>query len=217
MDILKNKYISFAGIIGSGKSTLARQFSLLTNSKLYLENDENPILKLFYKDMKKYSFLLETDLLYTRYAEQKEINLRKIQGKGSVQDRSIYEDFCFATMLYNAKLMSELEYNLYIKWYDEVILTTSPPDLIIWLDVSPKTALRRGKVRKRKIESGVSIEYLQGLEEEYKKLLPQLRKKIPIIEIKWDNDTNNIEDEAKKIAEKIVDIFKEGFYKKITI
>jgi deoxyadenosine/deoxycytidine kinase len=217
MDILKDKYISFAGLIGSGKSTLSKYLSNLIGVKLYKENVENPILKLFYSNMTKYSFLLEMDLLRTRSNEQKDI-IKK--GEGAIQDRSIYEDLCFVEMLHKGKLISDDEYKVYIQWYAYILANLPSPDLIIWLVVTPETALRRIEKRKkgskvRKMESSISIDYLKNLDLEYKDLIKHIRKKIPIIEIEWNSDSSNLELEAKKIVSKIIDTFNEGFYKKI--
>lgn len=52
---------------------------------------DNEYLEDFYADMKKYSFQLQVYLLNIRFRQHQQIIW---QGRGAVQDRSIYEDRC---------------------------------------------------------------------------------------------------------------------------
>ena len=57
---------------------------------------DNVYLEDFYKDMKRYGFPLQIYLLNKRYRQQQQIVW---EGRGGVQDRTIYEDAIFAKML----------------------------------------------------------------------------------------------------------------------
>lgn len=59
----------------------------------YEEVIENEYLQDFYADMKKYAFPLQIYLLNRRFRQHQQIIW---QGKGGVQDRTIYEDSVFA-------------------------------------------------------------------------------------------------------------------------
>ena len=200
-----DNYISFSGLIGAGKSTMTKALGKEMKIPTFFENVKNiPILELFYKDMKKYGFLLQTHLLNKRFAQQQKIVWSK---QGGIQDRSIYEDKIFATMLYKSKLMSEHQYKTYIELFENMSKFMQQPDFIIHLDIEPKEALRRIKLRNRSCEATITIEYLTALYNEYNIHNKRISKKIPII---------NVDYEKFKTPEEMAKMIKEE-YKKISM
>lgn len=94
---LENVYISIAGLIGAGKTTLAKALAEVLGLPVHYEPvTDNVYLEDFYKDMKRYGFPLQIYLLNKRYRQQQQIVW---EGRGGVQDRTIYEDAIFAKML----------------------------------------------------------------------------------------------------------------------
>ena len=78
-----------AGTIGAGKTSLTHMLSDHLHTPAYYESvDDNQILPLFYKDPKKYAFLLQIDFLNRRFDDIKEA----WSNNESVMDRSIFED-----------------------------------------------------------------------------------------------------------------------------
>lgn len=87
---LENVYISIAGLIGAGKTTLATALSKTLGLPVHFEPvTDNVYLEDFYKDMKRYGFPLQIYLLNKRFRQQQQIVW---EGRGGVQDRTIYED-----------------------------------------------------------------------------------------------------------------------------
>lgn len=169
-------YISIMGTIGGGKTTMTIKLAKRLGYKIYKEKvEDNRYLKLFYSDMKRYSFQTEMNMLYNRWTQQEKI------GPKSVQDRTIYEDLIFANILKNSGLMTKNDYDTYKEFYDKVIGTLKYPDVIIYLKVSPQIALERIRKRGRKMEAGITIEYLRKLELEYNKLYKALSDKTKVI------------------------------------
>ena len=71
--------IVLAGTIGAGKTSLTKLLSDHLNSQAFYESvDDNPILPLFYKDPKKYAFLLQIYFLNKRLDSIKKANSNKI-------------------------------------------------------------------------------------------------------------------------------------------
>ena len=91
---MDNLFIGISGIIGAGKSTLATNLAKKMDLPVYFEPVvDNEYLTDFYGDMKKFSFPLQVYLLNRRFQQHQQIIW---QGKGGVQDRTIYEDSVFA-------------------------------------------------------------------------------------------------------------------------
>jgi Deoxynucleoside kinases len=86
--------IVLSGAIGAGKSSLATILSEHLGTEAFYEQvDNNPVLPLFYKDPKKYAFLLQIYFLNKRFDSIKKAMVQD----NNVLDRSIYEDSLFFT------------------------------------------------------------------------------------------------------------------------
>lgn len=177
-------YIAISGLIGSGKSTLAEKLGVAMNLPVYHEPvKENPYLADFYKDMKAHAFAMQVYLLSERFKQQQQIVWN---GKGAVQDRSIYEDSVFARMLAESGLMSALDFETYSTLFKHMTNFMQRPTFIVYLDVSPAEALRRIGLRGRECESGISIEYLTALHAAYEVFLRDISRTIPVMRVRYE-------------------------------
>jgi deoxyadenosine/deoxycytidine kinase len=212
--------ISISGPIASGKTTLAKKLSKYLGLKLYKEIvTDNKYLESFYKDMKKFVFRLEVYLMHMRKLQRKEISKSKVykEYRGSVSDRSIYEDRIFIDTLYEDNILSKDDYETLIDIYNEMLTEIRGPDLLIYLEVSPETSYRRQKFRGRQMEKELTIEYLKKLDIKYKEFHEEMKSKIPMITVHWDTDSENIDLEAEKIADTIKKEYEKGFFRRIKI
>lgn len=196
----KDMWISMMGVIGAGKSTLAEQLSEKLNLPLYKEEvAENPCLQLFYSDPKEYGFLLQVDLLAQRYREQIKLAANSV---GGVQDRSIYEDLIFCRMLLKNNIISQVEYNTYLKLWNTISTSLPKPNIIVHLKVSPEICHERVRSRGRKMEEGVSLAYLQDLHVEYEKFLEEISRHVFVVTLEWSEFHSE-----EKVIESIKDIW----------
>lgn len=149
-----NQMIVLSGVIGAGKSSLAGVIAEHLGSQAYYEGvADNSILPLYYKDMKRYTFLLNVYLLNHRLAQ---IN-KAIQDKNSVVDRSIYEDKLFFKMNTDSGTADKTEYDVYASLVDNMLddvpnLPSKKPELLVYIDVPYKVMLKRIKKRGRDYE-----------------------------------------------------------------
>jgi deoxyadenosine kinase len=60
------------------------------------------------------------------------------------------------------------------------------PHLIVYLDLSPETSLARVRERSRDVESGVSLEYLTALHQEYERFVVDIARMVPVIRVSWE-------------------------------
>ncbi len=162
----KNTFVTIAGNIGSGKSSLTKLIAEKFGWVPYFESvTDNPYLKDFYDDMKRWSFNLQIYFLAHRFKIHKEItNL----GKPVIQDRSIYEDVeIFARNLYNLGRMSERDYKTYSSLFREMASYLKSPDLLIYLKADVETLIKQIKIRGRDFEKNIERTYLTELNTSY--------------------------------------------------
>ena len=187
-------YIGIAGTIGVGKSTLTTDLAKALNFEPILEEvDGNPYLEPFYKDMKGFGTMMQVWLLNHRFRQHREFVTRISLGKirGVVQDRTIWEDTIFARMLnqHPDKIITDLDYNTYLDLFDNMVLRELVfPQILIYLDCSPETAIERIGARGRVMESTVPIEYLRMLKENYEQFIGEMEQAgVRVLRIKWEN------------------------------
>jgi deoxyadenosine kinase len=179
----KKIYVAISGLIAAGKTTLAQKIGKLMNIPVYYEGViDNSYLADFYKDQKKYSFPLQIYLLNKRFEQQQQIVWSK---KGAIQDRSIYEDKVFCKMLRDDGKMDKRDYDTYCNLFENMSNFMKRPNLIVHLDVTPEESLKRIKMRSRKCESTVPLEYLKKLYKAYDEFIENISKTIPVIKVNY--------------------------------
>lgn len=181
---LQDLFIGIAGIIGAGKSTLATALGNHLRLPIYYEPvQDNEYLADFYRDTARYAFATQIYLLNRRFQQHQEIIWR---GGGGVQDRTIYEDAVFARTLVNLKLMEERDYRNYVSLFKHMSNFMCRPNVIVYLDVRPERSLERIRLRRRDVESGLTLEYLEALYAEYEVFLRDISRSVPVIRVDWD-------------------------------
>ena len=159
-------HIAIAGNIGSGKTTLTRLLSQHYGwEPKYEDVDVNPYLSDFYNDMQRWSFNLQIYFLNKRFQGVVDIHN---SSRNVVQDRTIYEDArIFAPNLHAMGLMSTRDFENYKSLFDLMISLVRPPDLLIYLKSSIPNLVSQIQKRGRVYESGIRLDYLQGLNDRY--------------------------------------------------
>tara|TARA_B110000483_G_C18200318_1_gene544896 strand:+ start:3155 stop:4213 length:1059 start_codon:yes stop_codon:yes gene_type:complete len=167
------KIYSIEGNIGSGKSTiiniLKEHFKTYKNvvfllepvdewNKIRNENDKT-ILECYYEDKAKYAFSFQMMAYITRINQ-----LKKAIHDGYeyiITERSVSTDKnVFTKMLYDNKEIDSINYQIYNKLFDE--LTENIPQFkYIYVKTDPEIAETRVRVRSRKGESNISLEFLK--------------------------------------------------------
>jgi deoxyadenosine/deoxycytidine kinase len=162
--VAQRRFIAIAGNIGSGKTELtgflARRYGL---TPLYEPHQDNPYLRDFYRDMKRWALRSQ---LY--FLARKHRLLREAQGgeagAGLLQDRTIYEDAeIFARHLHRRRCIDRRDFATYWALYEELVATVRPPDLLIYLRCDLPTLRERIRIRGRVMERNLSASYLRAL------------------------------------------------------
>lgn len=93
---------------------------------------------------------------------------RLVEGDTPViLDRSLPGDRVFALANRRFGYMTEREFGTYDKFYQIVVATTRPLDLVIYLRTTPEIIWDRVKSRAREEEAGIDQDYFRTVCEEY--------------------------------------------------
>ena len=191
--------LNIAGVVGVGKSSLC---NILEDEGYTIFKEpvfDNPLLDKFYYDKERYAFPLQIFFLNKRFEMCKEAsNLEK-----SVMDRSIVEDTIFAKMLRDRGEMDLYEYQIYKELFNNMLYHVIPPDLMIYLKVSPMEAVRRIKKRGREFEVENDPDYWFELNQNYNNFFHEYKwSKLLTIDVD-ELDFVNKEKDKNLILEKI--------------
>lgn len=160
------KTIAIAGNIGTGKSSLVEFLTRTYGIKPFYEpNDENPYLPDFYKDMQRWAFHSQLYFLSNKFRMHQQ--LEQMSGV-VVLDRTIYEDAeIFASALHDMRKFTGRDWDTYWSFYQIILNSIRPPDLMIYLRCSMRTLRKRIRNRGRAMEQDIPLGYLKRLQNLY--------------------------------------------------
>ena len=151
------------GPIGVGKTSFIELVSREFNFRPVLEIvEENPFLTRFYKEMKSYAFQTQLFFLLNRYKQQQELFQQDLFSKGIISDYMFEKDRIFAYLN-----LDDNELNLYEKVYSILKVKVPRPDLVVYLQASTETLIRRIKLRGRPFEKSITNDYIDRVNKAY--------------------------------------------------
>ncbi|MCJ7701119.1 MAG: deoxynucleoside kinase [Anaerolineales bacterium] len=182
---MTGRLIFVAGNIGAGKTSLTERIGARLGWKAAFESvADNPYLPDFYADMKKWSFHLQVFFLGHRAEQYLDL---ATDPQSAIADRSIYEDaYIFARALHHMGNLSERDYLAYRRLFHLVTQSLPAPDLLIYLKCPVEVLMARISQRGRKMESGISADYLALLDSFYEDWL-QSFELCPVLTIPSDD------------------------------
>ena len=192
------KYLAIAGNIGCGKSTLVDFVCRTYGLEPFFEpNANNPYLRDFYKDMKRWAFHSQVYFLSHKFRIHQDLEIQR-EKKTVVQDRTIYEDAeVFAAYLKKRRFILKRDWEVYQDLYQTILKTLRPPDLMIYLRADVRTIRQRIRTRGRPEEQAIPVSYLRSLNTLYEDWFTSYRRS-PTIVIDTDN-LNYLEDLEHRI------------------
>jgi deoxyadenosine/deoxycytidine kinase len=167
-----NMSIVIDGIIGAGKTTVGQIISDTFHIPFYEElkpSQETTLaqrmLDRFYEDQKRWSAIIQVMFLNERF---KDIKTVQASGEQAIFDRSIYGDEVFARTIHERGQMSDDEFEIYIELLKNMLHHVEVPEILIYIDVSVDTALKRIKKRARSTEGNtIPRDYMMDLKRQY--------------------------------------------------
>ena len=196
----KTKIIFIEGLIGLGKTTLVeylkeRGYIVELEPVKYLQ--DNGLLEAFYKDPKKYSYIMQNTMFLLKMN-----TINNITSDIVFIERSPFCDKeCFASLLHDDGFIDEIEWSSYNLWFNTLIKQMEQIDYkFIYLKADPKICKERIENRGRKGEESISLEYLEKLSKKHDEWLNNMPKD-KVLELDASLDKEHIDEHIKKIEE----------------
>ncbi len=182
---MSGKLVLVAGNIGTGKTSLTERLGDRLGWRTAYESViNNPYLSDFYQDMTAWSFNLQ--IFFLGHRAQQHLELVR-DSNSAIADRSIYEDVkIFARALNHQGSLSDRDYLSYRRVFQLIADHLPEPDLLIYLIASPEILLQRIEERGRKMESGITLEYLTLLDSFYEDWMKNFDL-CPVLKIRSDD------------------------------
>ena len=156
------RHVAIDGPIGVGKTSLVEMLARRFHGTKILEDVDNPFLPDFYKRKKGSAFQTQLFFLLSRYQQQGELSQIDLFTTLVVADYHFPKDKIFACLN-----LDDSELLIYDRLYTLLSETVPKPDLVIYLQGSLETCMRRIKKASRSIEKGITPEYVAQLIEAY--------------------------------------------------
>ena len=192
-------HIAVEGTIGVGKTSLARILAEEIQGRLVLEEfEDNPFLKEFYQDRKRWAFQTQINFLISRYYQQ-----LRLQQIDMFADK-IVSDYMFAKdKLFAQTSLDDNEMILYKELANIFEKNITPPDLVIFLQSDVDRLMENIKSRGRDYEKDIDWEYLSQLHEIYNQYFLSYDKSNLLLINSNNIDFVNNKDDLKQILDVI--------------
>jgi len=157
-------YVCVEGVIGVGKTSLCEMLGQLFVARLILEEvDGNPFLQKFYSDRRSYAFQAQLWFLLSRHRQ-----LSEAVAQPDMFHRVTISDYMFAKngIFADMNLRGE-ELALYGQVESMLGVGLAQPDLVVYLQASTDTLLRRIEKRARPFERQMDAAYVDDLNKAY--------------------------------------------------
>lgn len=159
----KGKNIVIEGPIGVGKTSLVNLLARKFSARKVLEAaGDNPFMRHFYTDTRRYAFQTQLFFLLSRYRQQSELAQQDLFQQSVVSDYLFDRDKIFAYLN-----LDDNELALYEQIYSILKPRLVVPDVVIYLQASTSVLEERIKKRGREYEKNISSQYLEELNQAY--------------------------------------------------
>lgn len=165
------RYIVVEGPIGAGKTSLARRLAAEMEGELLLEDpDANPFLPSFYDDPQRHALATQLFFLFQRVDQVRQLQQDDLFRRATIADFFLHKDPLFARLT-----LADDEFSLYQKIYGHLAPRVRAPDLVIYLQASPRVLAARVRRRAIAYEQRVTDAYLASLAEAYSRFFLDYR------------------------------------------
>ncbi len=156
------RHVAFEGLFRSGKTRLAHILGQRLGAKVVADKAENPYLKDFYDEKDGAAFLAQLVFLVTRYHQQAALLQRDL-----FEDRIVGDYIFEKDKIYAYQTLTDDELLVYERIYGVFAERVPKPDLVVYLQVSAPTLMRRIAREGSPLEKAISEKYLEDLVEAF--------------------------------------------------
>ena len=206
--------ISVMGLIGAGKSSLVKALQETCGYTAFIEPTSesegaknNPFLNLYYEDPKRWSYTMQTFLLFERHNQTMEAYYRSLRGEMCILDSCCESDMAFALVQKRDHYFTVDEFVAYSNMYKTLQDNRPKADLVVWLDIAPKEVVARIQKRSRDCESNIPLDYLIHLDDAYQEVLRALEAHTKVVRINARPDAQTVLASVQKaISERRIEL-----------
>ncbi len=196
------QHIAIEGAPKSQKTKLAQILGPLLGGRVVLDRMDNPYLKDFYDEKEGASFLSQLVFLVNRYHQQLRLSQRNLFEESVICDYLFEKD-----KIYAYQTLSDEELIVYERIYSILAERVSRPDLVIYLQISLPTLLKRIAKHGNQMEKNISEKYLGDLVEAFDYFFFNYQA-TPLLVVKADELDLTREEEITDIVETLAQVKK---------
>jgi deoxyadenosine/deoxycytidine kinase len=200
------KHIAIEGVFRSRKTQLANILAQRIGGKVVFDHVGNPYLRDFYSEKEGSAFLTQLVFLANRYNQQ----VRLLQRDLFI-DRLICDYLFEKDKIYAYQTLSDDELLVYEKIYGILAERVPKPDLVIYLQVSLTTLIRRIAKEGDALEKNISEKYLEDIVEAFDYFFFNYQA-APLLVVKADDLDFNREDDIQDLISQVRDMKKSSLY-----
>ncbi|MBP7795060.1 MAG: deoxynucleoside kinase, partial [Candidatus Saccharicenans sp.] len=156
------RHLAIEGVFKSHKTLLAHLLAQKIGGQLVLDQTDNPYLKDFYNEKEGTAFLTQLVFLANRYHQQSRLLQRDL-----FVDRIICDYLLEKDKIYAYQTLTDDELRVYERIYNILAERVPRPDLVVYLQISVKTLMKRIDKEGEGLEKKISDKYLEDMVEAY--------------------------------------------------
>ena len=200
------KHIAIEGILKSGKTKLANSLAQKIGGRVIFDRLENPYLKDFYDEKEGAALLAHLVFLVNRNYQQSRLLQRDL-----FEDRVICDYIIEKDKIYAYQTLTDDELVVYEKIYSILADRVARPDLVIYLQISLPSLLKRIAKEGSALEKNISEKYLEDVLEAFDYFFFNYQA-APLLAIKADDLDFSREEDIIDIVDKIKEMKKSPLY-----
>ncbi len=191
------KHIAIEGILKSGKTKLANILAQKIGGKVIFDSVENPYLRDFYEEKEGAPLLAQLVFLVNRYHQQSRLMQRDLFEERVICDYLFEKD-----KIYAYQTLTDDELIVYDRIYGILAERIARPDLVIYLQVSLPTLLRKITREGTVLEKNISEKYLEDVLQAFDYFFFNYQA-APLLVVKADDLDFDREEDIMDLVDKI--------------
>lgn len=200
------KHIAIEGVLKSGKTKLANSLAQKIGGRVIFDRLENPYLKNFYDEKEGAALLAQLVFLVNRNYQQSRLMQRDLFEERVICDYIIEKD-----KIYAYQTLTDDELIVYEKIYSILSDRVARPDLVIYLQISLPSLLKRIAKEGSALEKNISEKYLEDILEAFDYFFFNYQA-APLLVVKADDLDFSREEDIMDIVDKIKEMKKSPLY-----
>lgn len=200
------RHIAIEGVFKSRKSQLANLLAQRIGGKVIFDHVGNPYLKEYYNEKEGAAFLAQLVFLANRYHQQVRLMQRDL-----FVDRIICDYLFEKDKIYAYQTLSDDELVVYEKIYGILSERVAKPDLVIFLQITVPTLIRRISREGDQMEKNISEKYLEDIVEAFDYFFFNYQA-TPLLVVKSDDLDFGREDDLQDLIQQIREMKKSSLY-----